>query len=330
MEASNTAAELGYKIDSRGRLSYKIVGHGPNKVFFTMGLGGSMEQWEPQVEAMGAADSDFTTCSYDNRGVGLSGAPGGRWTTRDMALDALALLDELDWKEGVHLVGLSMGGMITQELALLDLPRFSSIALLSTIAGGLSSLGLFILSIPTGILTLANTFLSSDPQLRLKNGLKILYPEEFLNESSLNPETRQLELNFNRFRRALIVRGQKRLAAGMPALPIATVFKQAVAVATHNVDTSRLSMMGDHFGDAILVVTGDSDILVHQRNSVMLAKGLNADIESRRLLVLPGAGHGANEQCEAEVSAAICSNIERGNRHRQQQQGGMQSMESRL
>jgi pimeloyl-ACP methyl ester carboxylesterase len=240
-----------------------------------------------------------------------------------MALDALSLLDELGWKEEVHLVGLSMGGMVTQELALLDLSRFSSLALLSTIAGGMGSLGLFVLSIPTGIYTLANTFLSSNPQQRLANGLKILYPEEFLKGVGVNPESGQMEPNLLRFRRALIDRGKKRLAAGVPALPLSTVFKQALAVATHHVSKPRLQTIGGHFGAGVLVVTGDADILVHQKNSAILADGLMADSASGsgELLVLPCAVHGANEQCEAEVCAAIHSNIERGQRHREQQSG---------
>lgn len=59
-----------------------------------------------------------------------------------MARDALALLDRLGWKENVHVVGLSMGGMISQEIVRQGRPgQFASLTLLSTIAGGPFSLG---------------------------------------------------------------------------------------------------------------------------------------------------------------------------------------------
>ena len=56
-------------------------------------------------------------CAVDNRGTGYSGYPPGeiRWTTQRMAQDALAVLDDLKWQK-VHIIGISMGGMIAQEM----------------------------------------------------------------------------------------------------------------------------------------------------------------------------------------------------------------------
>lgn len=56
-------------------------------------------------------------CAVDNRGTGYSGYPPGeiRWTTHRMAQDALAVLDDLKWQK-VHIIGISMGGMIAQEM----------------------------------------------------------------------------------------------------------------------------------------------------------------------------------------------------------------------
>jgi pimeloyl-ACP methyl ester carboxylesterase len=51
-----------------------------------------------------------------------------------MALDALELLDHFDWKEHVHLVGISMGGMISLEMADAEPKRFQSLTLTSTTA----------------------------------------------------------------------------------------------------------------------------------------------------------------------------------------------------
>ena len=52
---------------------------------------------------------------FDNRGVGMSDCPLERITTVKLAQDALQLADHLGWSE-FHVVGISMGGMIAQEL----------------------------------------------------------------------------------------------------------------------------------------------------------------------------------------------------------------------
>ena len=117
-------------LTASNRTYYELTGNGPTRILLTMGLGGSLDQWEAQLQYFGQRAGTYTVCAYDNRGVGLSLAPAGRWTTRHLAQDGIALLDDLGWTENVHLVGLSMGGMVTQELALLDLPRFSSVSLI--------------------------------------------------------------------------------------------------------------------------------------------------------------------------------------------------------
>ena len=237
---------------------------------------------------------------FDNRGMGFSDPVAGRWTTTKMARDALALLDYHQWKEKVHIVGLSMGGMITQETVRQDPQRFASMSLLSTIAGGPFSLGLFILAIPTGLRLVAQTFLSSSGKEQLKNGLKLLYPSKFLDESSPHPETGVQTLNFKLFRSALIRRGMQAKQDGMPAQRFASIVKQGFAVATHNVSREELAHISKELKGNVLVVTGDEDILVHPRNADRLADGLKAE-----LIVLPGAGHGANEQYADEVNQAI-------------------------
>ena len=83
----------------------------PHRVLFTMGLGGTSGQWEPQTSAMAARRDAagaalFDVVAFDNRGMGFSDPVPGRWTTTLMARDALALLRWLGWTERVHGVGL--------------------------------------------------------------------------------------------------------------------------------------------------------------------------------------------------------------------------------
>ena len=86
---------------SSSGLVYKLSGTGNIRILFTMGLGGSLEQWEPQLNYFSQQLDVYTTCAYDNRGVGLSHSPPGRWTTKDMAKDTIKLLDDLGWHSDV-------------------------------------------------------------------------------------------------------------------------------------------------------------------------------------------------------------------------------------
>lgn len=77
----------------------------------------------------------FDCIVFDNRGMGLSGPTQLPFTTADMAADTVGLLDALEL-ERVHVVGISMGGMIAQELALAHPERIRSLTLGATYCGG--------------------------------------------------------------------------------------------------------------------------------------------------------------------------------------------------
>lgn len=59
---------------------------------------------------------------FDNRGMGESDKPLLRYTTSEMAKDVVEVLDHIGWTQerSVHVVGISMGGMISQELVRLN------------------------------------------------------------------------------------------------------------------------------------------------------------------------------------------------------------------
>ena len=62
--------------------------------------------------------SKYSCLIFDNRGMGESDKPIMRYSTLEMARDILELLDHIGWTSlrQIHLVGISMGGMIAQEL----------------------------------------------------------------------------------------------------------------------------------------------------------------------------------------------------------------------
>ncbi|HVF40381.1 MAG TPA: alpha/beta hydrolase, partial [Gemmatimonadaceae bacterium] len=90
---------------------YEIAGQG-EPVLLIHGLGSRSEDWEEQVPAMA---EHFRVITYDVRGHGRSSKPAGPYSVAESAADAAALLEALHVGP-VHVVGLSMGGMIAFQL----------------------------------------------------------------------------------------------------------------------------------------------------------------------------------------------------------------------
>jgi pimeloyl-ACP methyl ester carboxylesterase len=95
---------------------YEVHGDAPGTpLLLVMGLGGSCRGWLPlQVPEF---SKTRRTVIFDNRGVAGSEDPGGPFTTGDMAEDTAALMAALEIPKA-DLLGVFMGGMVCQELAL--------------------------------------------------------------------------------------------------------------------------------------------------------------------------------------------------------------------
>ena len=79
-----------------------------------------MAAWQRQTKDFGHDQGSKYSCLiFDNRGMGASDKPWLRYSTSEMAKDVFDLLDHLKWtsKRELHLIGVSMGGMIAQEMA---------------------------------------------------------------------------------------------------------------------------------------------------------------------------------------------------------------------
>lgn len=84
-----------------------------------MGLGGMKYAWQRQTKDFAHTKGDtYSSLIFDNRGVGASDKPTFRYSTSEMAKDIVELVDYLGWtkKRELHVIGISMGGMIAQEL----------------------------------------------------------------------------------------------------------------------------------------------------------------------------------------------------------------------
>jgi pimeloyl-ACP methyl ester carboxylesterase len=126
-------------IERNGRtICYKTFGAPTNPcIILIMGLGGQLINWPTEI-TQGLADKGFYVITFDNRDAGLSSyyddlktpeimeamlakKMGMKvslpYTLEEMAADVLVLMDGLDIQKA-HMVGVSMGGMISQLLAL--------------------------------------------------------------------------------------------------------------------------------------------------------------------------------------------------------------------
>ena len=84
-----------------------------------MGLGAMKYAWQRQTKDFAHTKGDqYSSLIIDNRGMGESDKPRSRYSTSEMAKDVVELVDHIGWtsKRDLHIIGISMGGMIAQEV----------------------------------------------------------------------------------------------------------------------------------------------------------------------------------------------------------------------
>ena len=133
-------------------LEYEVHGEG-DPLLLVMGLGGQLVAW-PASFIAGLVDRGFKVITFDNRDIGLStkidAAPPTKlqsamvsisrrfaksaYLLSDMAKDAVGLLDALNI-ERAHVVGMSMGGMIAQTMAIEHPSRVRSLTSIMSTTG---------------------------------------------------------------------------------------------------------------------------------------------------------------------------------------------------
>ena len=111
------------------KLHYAVHGSGTETVVLIPGLGLSGPAWGPVTELF--KERSYRVLVVEPRGSGDSDAPDEEYTGETVATDLATVLDAADIDEA-HLVGLSMGGMISQDFVLRSPTRVKSMVLLST------------------------------------------------------------------------------------------------------------------------------------------------------------------------------------------------------
>ena len=218
-----------------------------------MGLAGTHLSWGD--EFLDALARDFDVIAFSNRGIG--GHVGEGFTIADMAHDATGLLDELGI-DNAHVLGVSMGGMIAQELVLSEPDRVTTLTLGCTYAGGPGSA----LTDQEVAQRLAEGWSSGDREKAIRAAW----------EENVAPAFAARDDEYAAFReRALALR-----------VPLALIRLQIQAISQHDV-SSRLG----EIETPTLVVHGELDRILDAENGRLIASA----IPGARLEVMEGIGH---------------------------------------
>ena len=237
-------------------LSYDTYGDG-EPLLLIMGFGMAGAGWIPSLPFF----KGFKCIYFDNRGTGFSDKPDGIYTVEQMADDAGNLLRALRIAK-TKVFGVSMGGMIAQELTLRHPDQVSKVVLGCTMAGGPTAK----MASPEILerLMMANKIMATDPDKGFDLLLPAIMPPEFVAE---HPEIKQMMLA-----------GAKMI----PPTPPETADRAFAGIQQFN-SYDRLGQIKC----PVLIVQGDKDVLVLPEN----AQIIRSKIPQAELYMIPGAGH---------------------------------------
>jgi len=234
-------------------LYYETLGQGP-PLLMLMGLRRDHTWFHRQNPEFA---KHFTVILMDNRGAGQSAKPDEPYSIAGMAEDTVGLLDTLGL-DSVHVLGVSMGGCIAQELALNFPQRVRGLVLGCTTCGGAEAL-----TTPEHIMQWYADPAGMSPEEILRRNLRIYFSDRYLRE-----ETEEVESFIQ-----MSLRDQQPNFA----------FKRQMQAMRDFASASRLPGLAA----PTLVATGSDDGLMPPENSLILA-GL---IPDSSLMMYPQGRH---------------------------------------
>jgi 3-oxoadipate enol-lactonase len=220
-------------------------------VLLIMGLGWTSHMWYRTRKILD--DAGYRTIVFDNRGVGQSSIPAGPYPLAVMASDAAAVLAAAG-VERAHVYGVSMGGMIAQELALLHPDRVAALVLGCTQAGGATAV---------------------QPDMETMQAL--------MRDDLSGEEAARAVSPFIYSAQTQQARIEEDLAVRLPWLPTRAAYMAQLQGVFAWESHSRL----DQIKKPALVMHGDADRLVPYANGKVVA----GRIAGSQFVTLPGAAH---------------------------------------
>jgi 3-oxoadipate enol-lactonase len=235
-------------------LDCERTGSGP-PLLMIMGMSGSALHWgEPFLADL---REDFEVIVYDHRGVGSSSRLEGPVTIAQMAADAAGLLAALEL-DSAHVLGISMGGMIAQELALAHPEQVRTLTLGCTYCGGAGSS----LAAPAVLARLSEAMLSGDRERAIRASWEV----------NVSPSMAADDDAYARFR----------AIAQQRAVAVPVVMAQMQACAAHDTNARLPGLAAP-----TLVIHGTADELLPVENGRLIA----SLIAGAQLEILDGVGH---------------------------------------
>jgi pimeloyl-ACP methyl ester carboxylesterase len=254
------------------RIYYDVYGQG-EPVLLIMGLGASALGWQNQIPTL---SQHLRVVAYDNRDAGRSDKVEAEYSIADMADDAAALLDHLGI-DSAHAYGVSMGGIIAQELALRHPRRVRTLVLGCTSPCPMAA--------PPSEKAVRDMAAAAELPAR----------EAFDRSIWMGYSDSYLAVH----RDDLWLRAQAE--AGLQ--PPLEAWRRQYAAATRFDARERVGQIGT----PTLVMTGDEDPLMPPENSRFLAE----HIPGAQLIVFLGGRHGFNVEFEEESNRAVLDFVER-------------------
>ncbi len=241
----------------------------PTPLLLIMGLGLNSLSWRKNLAGLVAR---HTVITFDNRGTGRSTKPDEPYKLREMARDAIAVLDALNIRRA-HIYGFSLGSLIAQELALNYTHRVKSLILGATTAGNLRH----VVSPPGVIETMVERGWV-EPAQAADMVVPVIYSPDFIENHSDQ------------------VAADTATRLVYPTPPYA--YRRQMMAAFYHDTYDRL----DQLPMPVLLITGTEDLLIVPENSRLLARR----IPRAELVELPGAGHYyTSEQPQASNQAVL-------------------------
>lgn len=261
-----------------------------------MGLGAYRTAWKRQSRYFGHTHEEYSSLVFDNRGVGKSDKPTCLYSTSEMAQDIVDLLVRIGWlnedlslpdpKKKLNAVGVSMGGMIAQELGLL-LP-----------SGVLNTL--FLISTwPRPVRTVpylehlkqrANMFIPRDIDVQLDGICDRLFSNDFLalpdteGDEPFGPGGPNYPTNRDRYAAGEMEKRQDTAGFTKKAFIL-----QAIAAGWHHKSPEQIAALRDRVGKGrIAVAHGTTDKMLTFNHGEILRNEIGAKVEWREY---PGRGH---------------------------------------
>jgi pimeloyl-ACP methyl ester carboxylesterase len=248
-------------------LSYTRRGAG-QPLLLVMGMAAHQGLWHDDFVELLAAD--FEVVTYDHRGIGSSQDDGSAFTITDLTADAVALLDALGW-QSAHVFGISMGGMVAQELALSYPERVRGLVLGCTYCGG------------------AGSSLTAQGPMKMVAAMNSGIAEDAVRAgflANLSPTWTADDEHWIEFSRVALAE----------RVPVPVVMRQAQAVFAHNT-AARLPGLTT----PTLVIAGTADDMLMYSNSELIASLLPNGV----MLSFPDVGHLFWWERPTETAAAI-------------------------